>query len=108
MVYLSLAAAFAWMMLAALLAFGRGGEAGFNLSMATALMVVFLAVPFVIYRTAARHLPPPDHAGRLLPMTVETATGDLSGKAAWLQILLIPAALALAATLIGAVFVVFA
>ena len=36
---------------------------------------------------------------------MEISTGTISGKEAWLQVIVIPAALAVAATLIGGAFV---
>lgn len=67
-------------------------------------MLVFLALPALIYVTARHHLAANTrHVDEFLDSEVDTATGLLTGREAWFQILLIPAALALAAGLIGAV-----
>lgn len=103
-VYISVFAAFAWIVLASWLAFGSGADADLALGFAGVLTVVFFALPVLVYLTAMAH----PHARRekahgFGASRVETATGTLSGASVWLQIVLIPAALALAATLIGAV-----
>ena len=103
-VYISVFAAFAWIVLASWLAFGNGADAELALGFAGVLTVVFFALPVLVYLTAAAHR----HGRRekthgFGASRVETATGTLSGASVWLQIVLIPAALALAATLIGAV-----
>lgn len=102
-VYISVFAAFAWIILASWLAFANDADADLALGMAGVLTVVFFALPVLIRLTAMTH-PRARHekVHRFLASRVETATGTLSGASAWLQILLIPAALALAATLIGA------
>jgi len=102
-VYVSVFAAFAWIVLASWLAFANDADADLSLGIAGVLTVVFFALPVLIRLTAmahprARQEKPHD----FLASRVETATGTLSGASAWLQIVLIPAALALAATLIGA------
>jgi hypothetical protein len=103
-VYASAAAGYAWTMIAAWIAFGRGGESLFALSVATVLICVFLALPLLIYATAVRHLGyPRRREGRFLASPMDTATGELPAAEAWLQIVLIPAALGVAATAIGAV-----
>lgn len=102
-VYISAFAAFLWVVLAALIAFANGSDADLALGMAAVLTIVFFALPVLIRLTSRSH---PRTArveqGDFLSRRVETATGSLSGGSAWLQIVLIPAALALAATLIGA------
>jgi hypothetical protein len=102
-VYWSIAIAFAWMMAAAWLAFGGNGGTDLNLAVATALCIVFFAVPLIMYRTASARCKGGAPALRpFLSDRVEIATGALSGGEAWLQVILIPLALALAATVIGA------
>lgn len=102
-VYVSIAAAFAWIMGASWLAFARGMDADLALGIAVVLAIVFFALPVIV-----RHVAVADTRNRpkmtddFLSMPVETATGPLRGSGAWLQILIIPLALALAATLIGA------
>ena len=106
-VYRSIVIAFAWMMVAAWLAFGSARGTDLDLAIATVLFAVFLALPIIMHRTAANrqsHEPQPDPQ-RFRSSQVEIATGTLSGHEAWLEVLLIPIALALAATLIGGVYV---
>jgi hypothetical protein len=104
-VYISVLAAFGWIMLASLFAFARDADAGLALGMAVVLAVVFFALPLIIRHVAnrfnARSRPV---AGDFLSAPVETATGPLKGSSAWLQVLLIPLALAIAATLIGGAY----
>jgi hypothetical protein len=101
-VYISVLAAFAWILLASWLAFARDEDAAFNLGIAAVLAIVFFALPTLVHLVAARRARRRPEAGDFLSSRVDTATGPLSGASAWLQVLLIPAALALAATLIGA------
>jgi hypothetical protein len=106
-VYRTIVFAFAWMMLAAWLAFGGATGTDLDLAVATVLFVVFLALPIIMHRTAANrqgHEPKPAPQ-RFRSSQVEIATGTLSGREAWLEVLLIPIALALAATLIGGAYV---
>ena len=102
-VYGSVFAAFIWVMVAAWIAFGNGADADLSLGMATVLTTVFFALPVLVRLTAKSHADTTrDKERDFLASPVETATGTLTGASAWLQVLLIPAALALAATLIGA------
>jgi len=101
-VYISVFVAFAWIVVASWIAFASGSDAVLALAMAGVLTVVFFALPLLVWLTARSHADKPRDAARdFLASRVETATDTLSGASAWLQILLIPAALALAATLIG-------
>jgi hypothetical protein len=106
-IYRLIVAAYAWMLLAAWVAFGSGAESDLNLSIAVVLAVVFFALPIIMRRSAITRL----HAGRqtldqFLSRQVETATGPLPAREVLLQVLLIPIALAVAATMIGAVYIV--
>jgi len=102
-VYGSVFVAFIWVVVAAWIAFGNGADADLSLGMAAVLTVVFFALPVLIRLTANSHADIAHHKKQnFLASRVETATGTLTGASAWLQVLLIPAALALAATLIGA------
>ena len=106
-VYRSIVVAFAWMMVAAWVAFGGTTGTDLDLAIATVLFVVFLALPIMMHRTAANrqgHEPRPV-SQRFWSSQVEIATGALSGREAWLEVLVIPVALAIAATLIGAAYV---
>ena len=102
-VYVSVFAAFIWVVVAAWIAFANDTDTDLALGMAVVLTVVFFALPVLIRLTANSHANTTgDGKQDFLASPVETATGTLTGASAWLQIVLIPAALALAATLIGA------
>ena len=106
-VYRSIVIAFAWMMVAAWLAFGGASGTDLDLAVATVLFIVFLALPIIMHRTAANRQGHEPQAApqRFQSSQIEIATGTLSGREAWLDVLLIPIALALAATLIGGAYV---
>jgi hypothetical protein len=105
-VYYTVIAAFAWMLGAAWLAFGANKEIGLSLAIATVLCIVFLALPVIMYRMpAARSRVQRPDLKTFLTSRVETATGSLSAREAWLQVALIPLALAVAATIIGSIYV---
>ncbi|HEX5957058.1 MAG TPA: hypothetical protein VFY92_00185 [Hyphomicrobiaceae bacterium] len=102
-VYISVLAAFGWVILASLLAFAHEVDADLALGMATVLGIVFFGLPIIIHHAAVTFShPKPEHPREFLASPVDTATGPLSGASAWLQVLIIPLSLALAATLIGA------
>jgi len=102
-VYGSVFVAFIWVVVVAWIAFANDADADLSLGMAVVLTIVFFALPVLIRLTANAHANTArDRKLDFLASRVETATGTLTGASAWLQILLIPAALALAATLIGA------
>ncbi len=101
-VYVSVLAAFAWILLASWVAFAGDGDADLALSFVIVLALVFFALPILVYVTAKHRSRAPAVEGDFLSSRVETWTEMLTGASAWLQVLLIPAALALAATLIGA------
>jgi hypothetical protein len=99
-------AAFAWVVVASWLAFGRDEGIDLDLTIASALGLVFFALPVILRRMAAARA----HASRepqsyFFSSRVDTATGPLTGREVWLQVLLIPLALAFAATAIGIAFV---
>ena len=102
-VYVSVLAAYAWIMFASWPAFARDMDADLSLGIATVLGIIFFALPIIIrHVSAAFSRPKPQAQQDFLAAPVETATGPLSGASAWLQVLIIPLSLALAATLIGA------
>jgi hypothetical protein len=102
--YTSVLAAYLWIMLASWLAFAGDVDADLALGIAAVLAVVFFSLPLVIRRIAVASVHQRPQASRdFLAAPVETATGPLPGSSAWLQILIVPLALALAATLIGTV-----
>jgi len=105
-IYRTVVFAFAWMMLAAWLAFGGAAGTDLDLAIATVLFTVFLGIPILLDRTARRQLQKGEQRSKqFLDSNVDIATGTISGTEAWLEVILIPVALALAATLIGGVFV---
>ena len=92
------------MIAAAWLAFGRE-TTDLDLLMVSVLAAVFLAIPFALHHTAAsRFAWSPKRMDGFLSTRVDTWTGDMPASQAWLEVLLIPGALALAATLIGGVY----
>jgi hypothetical protein len=102
--YMAVFAAFAWILAASWVAFAKDGDANLALTFVMVLAVVFFALPALVYVTAKhRAHPARKPEGDFLATRVEIATGTLTGANVWLQVLLIPAALALAATLIGAI-----
>jgi hypothetical protein len=105
-VYLSVVAAFGWILLTSWLAFGRDADADLGLAIASVLGIVFFALPIIMYRTAAaRFATPRKQLEEFLRSQVQTATGTLTGSQVWLQVLMIPLTLALAAIAIGTVCV---
>jgi len=108
-VYRSVVAAFGFILLASWAAFGGGEDSDLALGFASVLTIVFFAVPIIMRKTAAAHS---DDKLTALPeflrSPVEIATGTLIGAEAWLQVLIIPLALAFAAAAIGAVYVIVA
>jgi hypothetical protein len=104
-VYVSVLVAFAWIMLASWLAFAGEMDARLPLGIAIVLALVFFALPVIIHHVAVtRTRDKPVVTHDFLSAPVDTATGPLRGSSAWLQVLMIPLSLALAATLIGAAF----
>jgi hypothetical protein len=96
--YLTALLAYVWMLTAAWLAFGSSEESDLNLGVVSVLTIVMFALPILIVRTATRRLSKRSPNSSNL---VGTATGDLPMSEACVQILLLPLALALAATAFG-------
>jgi hypothetical protein len=110
-VYRAIVAAFGAILVISWLAFGGNGDgdADLALGIATVLTVVFFALPILLRKTAAaRLLRGPAQHDSFLHSRVEVATGTLGGAEVWLQILIIPLALAFAAAAIGAVYAIVA
>ncbi len=105
-VYMSVIGAFAWMIGIAWLAFAAPDSTDLDLTVATALAAVFFAIPLAMHHTAVRSstLAPPRMA-EFLKSHVDTWTGEMPAGQAWFEVVLIPGSLALAATLIGFVYV---
>jgi hypothetical protein len=104
-VYASIGAAFVWMFAAAWLAFGTNTGTDLDLVIIGVLFAVFLGIPVILARVARLWWRMPQSPQKpFLSSHVDTATGDMPAGQAWIEVLIIPGALALAATLIGAVY----
>jgi len=104
-VYQSILLGFACMLAVAWLAFGGATSTDLDLGVVTVLCLIFLMLPVLMHRLAAARAETrqPDLKG-FLSAGFETATGRLPAREAWLQVALIPVALAIAAALIGGVY----
>jgi hypothetical protein len=100
--YRTIVAAYAWMRLVTWLDFSRTVEASWLASVAIVIGIVFFSIPFLLRRTN-RALARAPQAGLevFLHSDLETATGRLPGRDAYVQIITIPVCLALAATAFG-------
>jgi hypothetical protein len=102
-------AAAIWFVAVTWLDFARGPGVDLDLAVVTLFVVIFFAL-FLLTATYGRddprwHLPGPSFRA-FLGARIGTATGPMRGRDALLEIPLVPVALALAATLIGLVWVV--
>jgi hypothetical protein len=103
--YISIAGAFAWMLGAAWLAFGTSAGTDLDLAMVTVLGIVFIGIPAAMHHTAGTRFQwTPKRMAGFLSTHVDTWTGPMPAKQAYLEVMLIPTALAVAATLIGGVY----
>jgi hypothetical protein len=104
--YASIVAAFAWMLAVMWLAFGGNIGTDLNLAVVTLLTIVFFGIPIIMHHMVAGRLEPvPMRVKSFLSSRIDIATGPMSARQAWLEVLLIPLALAIGATLIGTVYV---
>jgi hypothetical protein len=105
-VYIAVFAAYLWMIGTAWADFAAPNGVDLDLMMVTVLAAVFFGIPLALYHTARTRLvsarPP---MSEFLNSQVDTFTGPMPAKQAWIEIMLIPLALAAAATLIGGVHV---
>jgi len=104
-VYVTVIAAFAWMLVMAWLAFSSSDGTDLDLGIATGFALVFFGVPLAIHHMVA-HL---THRAQIpmrkfLAAPFDTFTGEMPPRQAWLEVAIIPISLAIAATLIGTVF----
>jgi hypothetical protein len=107
--YRSVVIAFGAIVAVSWVAFGGSDDSDLTLGFASVLAVVFFALPIVMHSTAAaRSGDKPVPLDTFLRSRVEIATGALTGKEAWLQVLIIPLSLAFAAVAIGAVYLLVA
>lgn len=105
-VYISILLSFAALMAASWLLFARSYEIGLDLLIGTVLFTAMLGLPVLLRRMVSRRTTVDGRRSRTQPGThVEIYTGRLSTGEVWLQILLIPLAMAFAAVAIGLVSV---
>jgi hypothetical protein len=105
-VYISILASFGWVVLASWYAFGSGGGIDLDLGFVTLIFAMFLGIPVILHGVGLRWThSKPKAFDDFWEHSVGTATGDLPAGQAWIQVLMIPLALAVAATLIGIVHV---
>jgi hypothetical protein len=105
-VYASVIGAFAWMITTAWLAFAAPDDTDLDLTMVTVLAIVFFIIPLAMHHSAVKRCAPAHlRTSDFLKSQVDTATGPMPARQAWLEVMLIPVALAIAATLIGGVYV---
>jgi len=93
-------------MISAWVAFGRDGETDYLLLIVGLVFAIFAALPTLIFlagRRAARGggERKAQSLKDFMESRVETGSGQLAGRQAWLQVAVIPLSLALAAILIG-------
>jgi Flp pilus assembly protein TadB len=101
----SILAAYAWMAMSAWIAFGGSQEADLALSVMTLVIAMPFAITLIAFGVARSKVRKTLEDVEQFEDTFDTATGRLPAGAAWGQILLIPVALAVAATLIGLVHI---
>ncbi|MFM9846141.1 MAG: hypothetical protein ACKVP3_03165 [Hyphomicrobiaceae bacterium] len=103
-IYVSALLSFAGLLAAAWLLFDRNDEIGLDLMIATVLFTAMLGLPLLLARMVSRQTQAHSQRSGAAPSAhVEIYTGTLSIGEAWLQILLIPLAMAFAAVAIGVV-----
>jgi hypothetical protein len=99
-----------WFLAVTWLSFAKGGEVDWDLVVATLFFVIFFSLLLLTASFAARD--PRWSLGHtsfrdFLHGEVSTATGTMRGRDVLVEILLVPVSLALAATAIGLVFVLW-
>jgi hypothetical protein len=109
-VYVSIFAVSAWMLVAMWAAFGGSEHTAFLLVIVT-LFAAFFSILFSLPAIVGRARKKKSHeqeqgVDEFLATPVDTATERLSGAQAWIQIMIVPAAVAIAATLIGIVYLI--
>lgn len=105
-VYISVTAAFVWMILVACIVFGSGGQPVIPVALVT--FILALVVAFVLFNRLGkrRQTDRKEPLNRFLSAEVNIATGSVSGREAWIEVAIIPVALALAATLLAIIYMV--
>jgi hypothetical protein len=104
-VYITILGAFAWMLVVAWLAFSSPEGTDLDLGVATVLAFMFFGIPLAIHRTSMRRTgETPLSVRRFRSAPFDTFTGPMPAWQAWMEVALIPVALATAATLFGYVY----
>jgi hypothetical protein len=100
------AAGYAGILAAFWLSFAANAEAGLSIAIGIVYAAVYFGVPYVLVRTADRHAPPsrPKSLSDFTHGRFDTNSGQISGTAALVQIVLIPVSLALCAVAIGVIY----
>jgi hypothetical protein len=104
-VYKSVVVAFAWILVIARMAFGYSTEAAWLATVSILFGIVFFSIPIIMRRAnrmRARWVK--RDVEDFLTSNVEIATGRLPGWEAYLQIMIIPLSLAIAATILGSIW----
>jgi len=104
LLYATVALCFFWMLMVAWVVFARDTDIELPLDIILVLFTIIIAILIAIGRTT-RSQTAGVRLSRFLVSDVQTATEVIPGSDAWIQILLIPVALALAASAIGLVFI---
>jgi hypothetical protein len=102
--YATVASCFFWMIMVAWVVFARDTDIELPLGIILVLFTIIIAMMTAIGRTT-RSQTARVRLSRFLVSDVQTATEVIPGSDAWIQILLIPIAIALAASAIGLVFI---
>jgi hypothetical protein len=106
-VYAVVLGGYAWLLVIAWIIFGGSVETDLALVVAATIWAMLLAIPVVASRMAFNHsIHPRLRRKRVRSAHLRTATGELAAREAYLQILIIPIALAIAATLFSIVYLV--
>lgn len=109
-VYVSILAVSAWMLIAIWAAFGGREHTAFFLVIVTFFALFFsilFSLPAIVGRARKSKTREQEQGvDEFLVTPVDTATERLSGAQAWIQIMIVPAAVAIAATLIGIVYLI--
>ncbi|MFA5897966.1 MAG: hypothetical protein WC829_02515 [Hyphomicrobium sp.] len=105
-VYASVIGAFAWMLAVAWLVFSSPGGTNLDLGIVSVLALMFFAIPLAMHHTSlhsTRQSTTSLH--QFLRTSFDSYTGAMPAAQAWIEVAIIPVGLALAATLIGIVYV---
>jgi uncharacterized membrane protein YdfJ with MMPL/SSD domain len=88
-------------LLASWLAFGKGRGIDVDLTMVFMVFLAFTAIPTLLFLAGRGNARRHDTIEQFGQSSVETASGPMTGRQAWAEIALVPAALAIAAILFG-------